>query len=225
MAGLFKKAIGLFVEFDENQSNQESNNTTVDRAVNTISSNLTNSASVESPKSGISAVDTDKFAAYFEHLFEKSNLPGADYYEFVKIMETLETHIKDENARISATFASLSIQGLTKDILIETANKYKEIIQKDRADFNNAINQKSKDEVDQRQKQLDQFNATIAKNSEEIQRLTKEITDAQTQIGNLKVAITEEQVKLNKNREGYEFAYKAMLNKITTDVQKIQTIL
>ena len=215
MAGFFKKALGVFVEFDEKNDDSTSN----------INISQTPSLSNVISRTPENHAEAEKFEKYFDKLFDNANLPGPDYYEFHKMMETLEAHIQDEKARFSATFASLSIQGLTKQSLLDTASKYKIIMEKDKADFDLALKEKLKAEVGQRQKSLGDLEKKIQANSELIQKLTKEITDSQIQIGKLKTEVLEEENKLTKNGNGYQIASQAIISKISTDIQKIQTIL
>ena len=216
MAGIFKKAMGLFVEFEEEQDNSAKQKPT--------SASPSAKAPVATPQA-LNAEDVDKFEKHFEKMFEQANLPGPDYYEFWKMAETLEAHIKDEKARISATFASLAIQGLTKDKLVETAAKYKDIIQEDKVRFEKVANEKGEKEIGERKKELKQVEDTIVKNSELIQKLTKEIADSQVAMGKLKGAIAEEEGKLAKNMQGYKIACEAMMRKISDDINKIQTTI
>src|ERR1041385_4439007 len=182
MAGFFKKALGVFVEFDDDKKSESTPAPAqLPGMTPEISRNPENHAEAE------------KFEKYFDNLFDKANLPGPDYYEFYKTMEMLEAHIADENARVSATFASLSIQGLTKQKLIDTANKYKDIIEQDHRNFDRALEDKMNSEVGARQSQLQTLNDKIAANSAKIQQLTKEISDAQVQIGQLKNDVLEQQ--------------------------------
>jgi hypothetical protein len=214
MAGIFKKAMGLFVEFEEDPGKS---------APQTTSSTPT--PRVSSPQQVMNAEEFDKFEKHFEKIFEQANLPGPDYYEFFKMMETLEAHIKDEKARISATFASLTIQGMTKEKLVETANKYKELINQDKVTFEKVANDKSEKEIGQKRKDLQQMEETLVRHSEMIQKLTKEITETQISMGRLKSTITEEEQKLAKNKQGYLMACEAMMRKITDDITKIQTTI
>jgi hypothetical protein len=214
MAGLFKKAMGLFVEFEEDPQKPTSS-----------SPGTSATPSRVSPQQVFNAEEYDKFEKHFEKLFDQANLPGPDYYEFMKMMETLEAHIKDEKARISATYSSLAIQGLTKERLIETASKYKEIINHDKSHFEKIANDKAEKEIGQKKKDLIGLEETIKKNSELIQKLTKEITESQIAMGNLKATITDEENKLTKNKQGYLLACEAMMQKISEDISKIQTTL
>ena len=212
MAGFFKKALSVFVEFDEDQQNQT-----------TSSFSQTPKISNDIIRNPLNHVEAEKFEKYFENLFDKANLPGPDYFEFYKTMETLEPHIPDEKARVSATFASLAIQGLTKKTLLETATKYKEIIEQDQANFEKALDTKMKSELGERNESLKGLEQKIAANSEQIQQLTKEISDSQTLIAQIKNELMEHENKLTKNKNGYHVACQAVLNKIGADIQKIQT--
>lgn len=214
MASFFKKALGVFVEFDDEQDK-----------ISPASPGQLPIIPTEVSRNPENHAEAEKFEKYFDKLFDQANLPGPDYFEFYKMMDTLEVHIHDEKARLAATFASLSIQGLTKQNLLDTANKYKAIIEKDKADFEAALKEKLKSEVGQRQKALQDLDKKILANSEQIQKLTKEITESQIQIGKLKTEVMEEENKLTKNNNGYQVASLAIITKITNDIQKIQTTL
>lgn len=222
MGSIFKKALGVFVEFEEDQS----------KPLNAPAH--TPSAKSESGKSPVPNVssssslnqqDIEKFEKHFEGLFDKVNLSGPDYYEFFKMMETLEAHIPDEKARIAAVFASLSIQGLTKQKLLETAEHYKAAVLTDRDQFDKASNKKVETELEGRKQHLGSLEKKIFDNSELIKNLTKEITEAQDKIAVLKAEIVQEENKLLSNRGGYTFASNAIFSKVASDIQKIQNSL
>jgi len=215
MPGFFQKALSVFVEFDDDDKSSKP------FPISKQTPTPLDATSTKAQNQG----EAEKFEKYFDGLFEQANFPGPDYYEFFKMMETLEAHIHDEKARLSATFASLSIQGLTKEVLIESANKYKSIIENDKANFEKALNEKVDVEVGQRQKELQEIEKKIVANSQQIQKLTKEITEYQSGIGKLKAKIGEEDDKLKNNNLGYQMASKAVSNKIVSDIQKIQSIL
>jgi hypothetical protein len=217
MAGIFKKAMGLFVEFEDAPQDSQ--------AQTSSPSSKSGTPRASAPQVVLNAEDFDKFEKHFEKLFEQANFPGPDYYEFMKMMETLEAHIKDEKARMSATFASLAIQGMTKDRLVDTATKYKELIGQDKNQFEKIANDKSEKEIGQKRKDLQQLEETVVRHSEMIQKLTKEITDSQAAMGKLKATISDEEGKLAKNKQGYMVACEAMVRKITDDISKIQTTL
>ena len=69
------------------------------------------------------------------------------------MMETFDPHIKDELTRLSATYAALAVQGLTKDKLVATAEKYtKRIVQDGKNSFEKAAHEKSESEIGQKRR-------------------------------------------------------------------------
>jgi len=217
MAGLFKKALSVFVEFDED-SNKPTDQT--------LSKPQTGSApKSESSKSSLNKDEIEKFEKHFDSLMNEANLPGPDYFEFCKMMEALEAAVPDEKARYAAVFASLTAQGLSKEKLINSAAKYKMVIQDDKTKFEQAVNDKLKGEVDSRKIEVSNLQNKIVQNTEAIKKLTQEITDSQGKIQSLNVEITEKESKIKTNIDGYSIASNAMLNKINVDIQKIETLI
>ena len=220
MANFLKKALGLFVEFEPNEKTDANVHHDVAQKFP-----LSNIKATTQAMPAMSEADIDKFEQHFSGLFERSNLPGPDYYEFWKMMETLEAHVPDEKTRMAAVFATLSIQGLTKQKLLETAAQYKQIVETDRTEFEKAASDKASQEVQGRQQQLADLEKKIAEHAATIKKLTEEITAAQQQTGQIKAQITESEQKITSSRQGYQLACSAIINKIETDLQKIQTSL
>ncbi len=223
MASFFKKALGVFVEIDETSTDTNNNATVNNQTI--VTGNLKNPTNNDIPMASLNQLDIDKFEHHFDKLFEQSNMPGPDYYEFCKVQETLEAHIPDEKTRFSAAFASLSIQGLTKQRLIEAAAYYKEVITADKLKFEQAIDKKSNSDLESRKISVVDMEKKIVENSELIKKLTKEISDSQVKITTVKKEIEEEEKRLSSNKSGYKMAYEAMLNKINQDILKIQSNL
>lgn len=217
MAGLFKKALSVFVDFDE-ETNTPANTASVKSSGNMIQK-------TEAPKTTLNSDEIEKFENHFDKLMNDVNLPGPDYFEFCKMMEALETAVPDEKTRYNAVFASLSAQGLSKEKLINSAAKYKSVIQEDKNKFEAAVNDKLKAEVESRKQQLKDLELKISQNSEAIRKLTQEITEAQGTIQTLNSEIGEKENKIKNNLDGYVVACSAMLNKINIDLNKIETLI
>ena len=154
-------------------------------------------------------------------MFDNANLPGPDYYEFWKMMETLEAAVPDTKTRMTAVFASLQVQGLTKDKLTETAKQYQQIIEKDRLEFQGAVNTKVLNEIEGRKTTVAELEKKNAANAEMIQKLTKEIEENNTKAVALKKEVIDEEAKINNNKNGYNIACDAMAAMIQDDIQKI----
>jgi hypothetical protein len=234
MSSIFKKALGLFVEFEPEEPKAVNPNSSwgddglpiqVKQRAKTTSyvdnSNLPANAS----RYTLSQGDIDKFDKHFSDLFDKVNLPGPDYYEFWKMMETLEAAVPDEAVRMNAVFSTLKVQGLSKETLIGSAEKYLQVVDKDKLEFQNAVNTKVLGEIEGRKTTVDELEKKNQQNAELIQKLTQEISDNNQKITTLKKEVIDEEAKINGNTNGYNIACDAMLAKLSSDIQKIKTSL
>lgn len=217
MATLFKRALGLFVEFNDDETKA---------AAPTFAQPTQQGGGSGLPQNiQFSNEQIEKFEAHFSDLMDKANLPGPDYYEYCKMMETLESHLPDEKTRMNAVFATLSVQGLTKEKLISTANTYKQVIETDHQNFQGALNDKTQSDVDDRKNKCLDLEEQMKKSSAQIQTLTQHIADCQAEIAKLQKEITEGEDKISQNQKGYLAAYQVMLSKIDSDINKINTTI
>jgi hypothetical protein len=218
---MFKKALGLFVEFEPEDPKPATTSSWSDDGLPMQVKPSKKTANTNF----ISQTDLDKFDKHFEELFDKVNLPGPDYYEFWKMMEALEAAVPDENVRMSAVFSTLKIQGLSKETLISSAEKYLQVLDKDKLEFQNAVNTKVLGEIEGRKSSVEELEKKNASNNEMIQQLTKEINDNLQKITALKKEVIDEEAKINSNTNGYHIACDAMVAKLASDIQKIKTTL
>jgi hypothetical protein len=231
---IFKKALGLFVEFEPEEPKPANANSSWSedglpiqvrpKAKQTYpvdNNNLPANASGYALSQG----DIDKFEKHFEDLFNNVNLPGPDYYEFWKMMETLETAVPDEAVRMNAVFSTLKVQGLSKETLISSAEKYLQVLDKDKLEFKNAVGSKVLGEIEGRKKSITALEEKNKQNADLIQKLTAEINDNTQKITSLKKEVIDEEAKINGNTNGYNIACDAMLAQLSSDIQKIKTSL
>jgi hypothetical protein len=233
---IFKKALGLFVEFEPEEPKASNPNSSWSedglpiqvkpkaRATSSYdNSNLPANAIVS--RATLSQGDIDKFEKHFEDLFNNVNLPGPDYYEFWKMMETLEAAVPDEAVRMNAVFSTLKVQGLTKETLVSSAEKYLQVVDKDKLEFQSAVGSKVMGEIEGRKNSITALEEKNKQNAELIQKLTAEINDNTQKITSLKKEVIDEEAKINNNTNGYNIACDAMLAKLSSDIQKIKTSL
>lgn len=218
MSEFIKKALGLFVEFEESAPPAAGEN-------NGSSPARQHTPQPSDYRGQMSSQDIEKFTKHFNDVFDGANLPGPDYFEFSKMMDMLETAIPDENNRIMAVYASLSLQGLTKAKVIDSARQYVVMLEQDKARFDKAASEKANVEIEDRRTKIGGLEKKIADNAEMIKKLNQEITDAQAAIGNLKNEIVQLDTKISASKGGYIVAFQAMYNKIAGDIQKLNSLL
>lgn len=218
MSSFLRKALSLFVVLDEPAPKAES--------PQSAPAQQAPAPSTTSPAStALSAADIERYERHFEQLFEKANLPGPDYFEFWRTMEALEAHIPDEDARIKAAFASLQVQGLDKAKLLHTAAQYREVVLRDKANFEAAVQSKSDAEIAGRQKEWQTLKQQNEERQRQIAQLQQEIADAEKRMEQLQREVEQEKSKIEQVHRGYLAACDAMIGKINADIQRLEHIL
>jgi len=126
MASFGKKILSAFVEVTEEKKTVIMPEETQPRSTPVPVTKMASVAGIE------------KFKQYFDKLFNDANLPGPDYFEFAKMTQAMMA-MPDEKARYAAAYAGLSVQGLDKSKLLETAGAYLKILETDAANFSSTV--------------------------------------------------------------------------------------
>lgn len=159
--------------------------------------------------------DFEKFKSHFDQIFDQANLPGPDYYEFAKMVESMGDAIPLD-ARILGAFQGLKHQGLTKDKLLATANEYLKVLDADSVNFTKKVN----DEIESKRKFSTDTISTIKQKTDAIEQLKKEIEQHQASLN--EYAMVES--KMNEKTATYQSALEQMKSKINNDIARIKII-
>lgn len=202
MASFGKKILSAFVEVTEEKKPVA--------AEEVIQQSSTIVTQVKAP----TAVETDKFKNYFDQLFKDANLPGPDYFEFASMTKAMNA-IADEKARYSAAFAGLSVQGLDKTKLLETANAYLKILETDAANFNSTVDAALAEKVKAKQEE-------ITAKHKRIEELKREIDDLQHKLQLLQMEVKENEEKIASNTGSYRVCAENRKMEIQRDIERIK---
>ncbi len=171
------------------------------------------------------SVDSEKFRAHFDEVFDAANLPGPDYYEFKKIVEELEKQGLGSGAFIAA-YTSLKVSGkITKDHLLSTGRQYLTILEQDKSEFLTNLSQAEKSEIEGRKAKIASLEKTNAEKQALIQRLNEEMTASVNEQRQLSSELTMQQEKLKQSENNYLFALDVKKNSIQKDLDRIQSEL
>jgi hypothetical protein len=90
MASLGKKILSAFVEVTEDEQAVTKQEETKEYST----ANTATGQTAQCRQTGNNAAITEKFMQYFDKLFTDANLPGPDYFEFVKITEAMKSILR-----------------------------------------------------------------------------------------------------------------------------------
>ena len=123
--------------------------------------------------------------------------------------------IADEKSRYSAAFAGLSVQGLDKGKLLNTASAYLKILETDASNFNSTVDAALIEKVQSKQQE-------ITAKQQRIEQLSKEINELHQQVQQLQLEVKENEEKIESNTGGYKAASENMKQLILLDIEKIK---
>lgn len=176
-----------------------------------------------------------EYLDHFMKFMESKNFAGLDYFEFAN---TLHKMFEKSGATIpeaslyELAFVSFESQGISKDILANTAKQYVDLITTHKLEFDkflvtdgskllqekkseNALLEKTNSDsslqIAQLQQQIANIQATVANNTQTIQ-------------ANMQLIQGEEQ-KNNAKKHKFETAFNVVISKINGDIQKINAYL
>ena len=216
MASLGKKILSAFVEMQDEEKPPATKTTKPpEPEAPTSQYSVANNKPATGARSA--AAKNEKFTQYFDKLFRDANLPGPDYFEFSKMIEAM-SGIPDERSRYSAAFAGLSVQGLDKHKLLDTATEYLRILDKDAANFDSTVDATLHEKVHAKQKEIEVKSARI-------ETLAKEIEELHRHIAVLNGEIKENMEKIEESSGGYKAACENMRSCITNDIEKIKQFI
>ncbi|MFK8103941.1 MAG: hypothetical protein AB8G15_15515 [Saprospiraceae bacterium] len=167
----------------------------------------------------------DRSIDFLTRALEKSNLPGFDYLEFKQSVAALAQMNIEEETAIKSAFTTAATMGLTKDKLLKTAGHYKEILAKEKIQFDTALQNQIQQKVAGKQAEVAKLKEQIVKHQEKIKQLQAQIEKSQLTIDGADEQINTEQSKLEETRDNFETTHQSILNQINKDIENIERYL
>lgn len=155
--------------------------------------------------------------AHFYELIKASNLPGPDYYEFHEMLKVMSA-IPDEALKYKTVMAGLTAQSATKDIIINSAGQYIQLVKKSVADFEVQYNQTVKAQIGDKRR-------LIEVKAKEIEDLTKKLATLNQEINQLSSEANQAESVLSQKKDLFLNAGKAVVAEIEGELQKINSYL
>lgn len=167
----------------------------------------------------------EKSIEFLTHALEKNNLPGFDYLEFKLSLGRLAQMEIPEDTAYKSAFATASTVGLTKDKLVSTAQHYKEVLVKEKEQFDLALNNQLQKRVNSKRQEVEKLKSQIEAWRQQIEKLESQITRSQATIDDADNNISAEMKKIQHTKDSFEHTHQSILNQIDLDLQHIREYL
>ncbi len=173
---------------------------------------------------GLDGLD-ERSVEFLSKAISKSNLPGFDYLEFKQSIKAMANMDLDKASKYQSAFATASTLGLDRKKLIETAQHYKTVLEKEKKQFDAALGKQVNEKIAARKAQK-------TKLLEEKKLLEKKITEMQERLSKMDgklneadKAIGEAEGRINDARTKFESTYTQFLQSIGDDIEYIKNTL
>jgi len=165
-----------------------------------------------------------KSVSYLSDAIEKNNLQGFDYLEFKKSV-TAMADMLDEQTAIKSAFATAKNMGLTKDKLLQSIEHYKNVLVKEKRQFDDALKAQTLEKINKKREEKLKLKEHITTLKSKISEINKKIESYQERIDNSDAEVEAAEKKINDTQTKFEKAFAAFESEISEDFNSINSIL
>lgn len=152
---------------------------------------------------------------------EKANLDGFDYFEFAKILDSLAANLPSEQLRYQTSFASAAALKATKQTILDSADHYLSVLQKEAEGFSGMVAAQTANTVTSKKDTAAQIDATITEKAQMVAQLTQEINDLTNNKTTVLNEAGENELKIMRIQNDFAASLKIFIDRITGDKAKI----
>ena len=130
-----------------------------------------------------------------------------------------------EDLAVRSAFTTAATMGLTKEKLLQTAEHYQNVLQREEKQFDAALKKQLHQKVDARRDEREFLEAKISEYEKKIEDLQKQIVEFRNQMENAESEIAESKEKIEQTKERFTNAYQHFNDSIVHDVELIKKYL
>lgn len=164
----------------------------------------------------------EKSIAFLTSALANANQPGFDYIEFKIALHRLQNMGMDEATAFKSAFATASTVGLTKDKLVSTAQHYRQVLAKEKSQFDLALNNQLERRVHGKRQEVAKLEKKMGDWQGKIKELQEQIARAQATIDDADQHIKTEMEKIEATKNNFENTHQNIFEQIEKDLQLIQ---
>lgn len=170
-------------------------------------------------------VISEKYYNMLMKAIEMNNVDGFDYLEFKHSLTALKNIPMDEPTRFKSAFATASTMGLTKQKLVDSAGFYKKVLEKEKESFRIELQKHIGGRLHKSEARTNDLAQIIQQKSEQIKKLTQEISQHQAELDKTRKQIEGLKGKVHSERDSFVNTYEHLLKQMDKDIQNINKFL
>ena len=156
---------------------------------------------------------------------EKSNLPGFDYIEYKQSLGALNAMSIEEETAFKSAFATAQTVGLTKDKLLKSALHYKNVLNKEKEQFDAALEKQIDQQVKSKMAEVAKLRKQITEYKAKVKQLEQKMAVSQSTIDQADETIAAAKSKIEGTKESFEFTLQSIVNQIDQDIDNIKKFI
>jgi hypothetical protein len=182
-------------------------------------------------KNADGTVSADSQGKYSEKIFDSlakalfdANLPGEDYFEFIEGLKAMKDLPMDDVMKMKSVFMTLSTRGLTVAKIVDSAEHYLDVLNKEKEKFYKALESQKQSNVESKKQSISNLEAKNKEKAELIQKLTDEIAANNVEIKKISTDISNHEGKIQSTENDFVYTFEKMANQIYNNIEKIKKI-
>ena len=156
---------------------------------------------------------------------EANNQEGFDYLEYKKSLKSLEKLPMDEATKYRSAFATASTMGVTLNKLLDSAQFYLSVLEKEQQKFTSASNGQFKASIDKKNEEVELLKKMIADKSEQIKKLTQEIGQHQAKVETTVDYIADAKHRIEATKNNFNSTWQSLKAQIEQDTVNMKQFL
>ena len=173
---------------------------------------------------GLDGLDS-KSTNFLSRAIFGNNLPGFDYLEFKQSVFSLRKMALDKETAYKSAFATANTMGLTKTKLVQTAQHYKKVLDKEKEQFESALEKQVAQKVAAKKEMKSKLTDKIQEYRSKIKELETKVLEFQEKIDGADAEIAAAESKIKDAQQNFETAYDAFDQSIAEDITYITNTL
>jgi hypothetical protein len=211
---MWKKAVSLFVTFDETKPVETTNTKDiVDVKATTV------------PAPIYSGSINSEMAEMLANAIKEADQDGFDYLEFSESLANDAFKVLPEQSKFAAVFAVAKASGLTVPKLIASVEHYQSVLNNQKQQFDAHVQQRIADELSVRENKKALNEKSIYEAQQKIVELTQSITMLQQENIQLTSEISQEDLNIKNTVSSFESTFNVVYTKLEDDKTKIKTYI